>query len=193
VRRKAIFAAFATRSSLWLGNDHLLSVDSTGYTEEYKRFYFRDIQVVTIRKTKRRVVWNWVLGTAIVLCLPGLATVLFSDARSEMGAFVMWGIFASLFAVPLLINNILGPTCACQLRTAVQIEELPSLCRVRRARKVLNRIRPLIAAVQGQLAPEEIPARMRELVESPATPGGAPAEPARYVVDDPNAPPRMVP
>jgi len=31
---------FGGSTSLWLGKDHLLSIDSTGYTESYKRFYF---------------------------------------------------------------------------------------------------------------------------------------------------------
>src|SRR4051794_11160105 len=37
--------------SLWLGPDHLLCIDSSGYTENYKRFYFRDIQALFIRET----------------------------------------------------------------------------------------------------------------------------------------------
>jgi hypothetical protein len=50
------------------------------------------------------------------------------------------------------------------LRTAVQIEELPSLNRIRRTRRVLDRVRPLIVAAQGPLAPEEISGRMSEMV-----------------------------
>jgi hypothetical protein len=189
----AIFSAVATRSSLWLGKDHLLSVDSTGYTEEYKRFYFRDIQAVVIAWSGRRAAWNLALALLTTISLALLANALFSIPRQSPGAIVAWTIVVLVFAVPLAINNLLGTTCVCYLRTAVQTEMLPSLCRVGQARKVLNRIRPLIAAAQGQLAPEEIPARMRDLVESPATPGGAPAEPARYVVDDPDTPPRIAP
>jgi hypothetical protein len=65
-----------------------------------------------------------------------------------------------IFGVPLLINNLLGSTCACTLRTAVQIEDLPSLCRLPKTRRILNLLRPLIVQAQGQLAPEEIPARL---------------------------------
>jgi hypothetical protein len=62
------------------------------------------------------------------------------------------------------------------LRTAVQIEELPSMSRIERARKVIARVRPLIAEAQGTLVPEEIPARMRELAEwPPSGPATAPA------------------
>ena len=91
-----------------------------------------------------------------------------------------------------LINLALGPTSACQIRTAVQVEDLPSLNRLRRARKVLNRVRPLVVAVQGEITSEEISLRLQEI--SPLGTGATPAaaEPARTVVEDPNAPPRIV-
>jgi len=37
-------AALASYHRLWLGPDHLLAVRSVGFSEEYKRFYFSDIQ-----------------------------------------------------------------------------------------------------------------------------------------------------
>ncbi len=189
--RSGFAIASVSRSSLWLGKDHLLCIDSSGYTETYKRFYFRDIQAFTTVATNRRTVWNGVLLVPIVLCLVGLATNLFSLPRGEPAAIITWAIFAAIFAVPLLINNILGPACACYLRTAVQIEELPSLSRVRRARKVLDRVRPFIIAVQGGLPPEEIPSRVRSaagsFADSAPAPGGAALQPP--AADNPDAPP----
>lgn len=192
MRRKGFITAFATRSSLWLGKDHLLAVDSTGYTEEYKRFYFRDIQAITLVASQRRIIWNWVLGVFTVICVAGWSYGLLSRSSEEVGALIAGTIVTLIFAVPLFINNFLGRTCTCHLRTAVQTEELPSLSRVRRAHAVFNRIRPLIAAAQGQLAPEEIPGRMRELIGSPATATVADTRASSPVVDDADAPPRMV-
>jgi hypothetical protein len=161
---------FISRSSLWLGKDHLLCVDSSGYTETYKRFYFRDIQAVILMASKRRAIWNWVLGplTAIllVLLLGSLPYTGSTGPNSNLGEIVFFAFLGFVFAVPLLINNLLGPSCVCHLRTAVQTEELSSLNRLRRARKLLNRIRPLIAAAQGELSPGEIPARLRAAVGS---------------------------
>jgi len=165
--RSAFAVAFVSRTSLWLGKDHLLCVDSSGYTETYKRFYFRDIQVITLVTTKRRTVWNGVLVVPIVICLAGLANSLFSLPREAGAVIVTWAIFSAVFIAPLLLNNLMGPTCTGYLRTAVQIEELPSLNRLRRARKVLERIRPFIIAVQGGFPPEEISARMRAAATSP--------------------------
>jgi hypothetical protein len=163
--RSAFAVASMSRSSLWLGEDHLLGVDSTGYTETYKRFYFRDIQAVTIRATKRRVVWNWILGILAGFCLARCNFGSLLKSQPDVQTIVFLSIAVLVFGIPLLLNNIFGRTCACQLRTAVQIEDLPSLSRVRQARKVLGKIRPLIIAAQGQLSPEEIAARIQETVQ----------------------------
>lgn len=179
----------AGRSSLWLGADHLLCVDSTGHTEIYKRFYFRDIQTIVARQTQRRLWWNVTLGALLALPLllllvgsPGLDPARWD--RGDIALGIVMGAFALLLAMLIVVNTLRGPGCVCYLRTAVQTEELPSLCRLGRLRRVLDRIRPLIAAAQGELAAAEIPARMREL-------SGASTQ--TLVVDDPNAPPRILP
>jgi hypothetical protein len=169
-RARSNFAvAFTSRSSLWLGEDHLLYADSNGYTETYKRFYFRDIQAITIRQTKRRLVWNWILGVLIAFCLASCNFNSLFKSQPDVKTITFLSIAVFVFGIPLLFNNIFGRTCACQLRTAVQIEDLPSLCRVRQTRKVLEKIQPLIIAAQGQLSPEEISARLKETIQ-PSSP-----------------------
>jgi hypothetical protein len=200
LRRRGLLTVASTRSSLWLGKDHLLNIDSNRFTEEYKRFYFRDIQAITIRKTKRREIWNF----ALLMLLIGWIAMVINELSSAGPAIdpAMGTLLGALFlilAVPLLANNVLGPSCAVYLQTAVQIEELPSLSRMRRARKVLDRIRPLIVAAQGQLTPEEVSIRIRGMIQpqegtaeaSPAP--GSPVVPrpldiSAYPVDNPGAP-----
>jgi hypothetical protein len=177
LRRAGFFTAVATRSSLWLGKDHLLGIDSNGYGEDYKRFYFRDIQVITTRKTDGQRVRAGVYGFLAGACALGAWVI------NDIAGITTMGVIGLPCAVLFVFNLALGPMSVCHLRTAVQVEELPSLNRIRRARKVLDHLRPLIAAAQGQLAPEEIPARMQELASQQS---------ARYVADDPNAPPRII-
>jgi hypothetical protein len=125
----------------------LLSIDSASYSEEYKRFYFRDIQAFFVCPTTRRAIWNGILGSLLIMHL-----LVFG----WMGASVtILTIIAVLLAIPLVINNVLGPACRVYLRTAVQVEELPSLGRIERAHRVLNRIRPLIASAQGPLSSDQ--------------------------------------
>lgn len=154
-----------SRSNLWLGSDHLLCVESEGFNESYRRFYFRDIQAITLRKTPRALIIGLVTGV-----LTAFFGVLAFSVNDEAGRWVL-GILATVCGIPFLLNLLSGPTCQCELRTAVQTEKVPSMSRVRRAQRVLKRIRPLIVEAQGQLPAEEIAARFRDHV---ATPGSEP-------------------
>jgi hypothetical protein len=150
-----------SRVSLWLGGDHLLHVERNGFTETYKRFYFRDIQAITVQETNRRSVWNGILAVPLAVCLIGI--IITSMPTANWGGMIAWSIFTILFLLPFVINNLRGTACACQLRTAVQTEKLGSLSRIRQTQKVLEKIRPLIIAAQGQINAEEVSARMREV------------------------------
>lgn len=161
-RRRGGFLAFtSTRAGLWTGKDHLLSVFSTGYTEEYKRFYYRDIQAIVTRKTKRGATWNFV--SALFLSLFALLAI---TRTTPAVAMVFW-VPAGVFLFVLARNLLLGPTCICHVQTAVSREELPSLGRERHARKAIALLKPLIEAAQGALTPEEIGARSAELAQQP--------------------------
>jgi len=136
-------------ASLYESSDHLLQAASTGYTETYKRFYFRDIQAIIIRKT------NWSLFWSLIWFLPAL--VLASLALANRGAMepAFW-VGTGLLLLGVVINQALGPTCICHVQTAVQTEKLPSLKRIRTARRILNRIKPHIEAAQGPVNPERL-------------------------------------
>jgi hypothetical protein len=151
---------------LWLGEDHLLSIDSASYSEEYKRFYFRDIQAFFICPTGRMAIWNGILTALLVM------HVLVLGWLGVSVTVVL--VVAGVLAVPLVLNNLSGPACKVYLRTAVQLEELPSLNRIRRAQRVLAIVRPLITAVQGPLSRDEAAQRLRDDAEpqlSPAAQG----------------------
>jgi hypothetical protein len=185
--RSAFNVAFVSRSSLWLAPDHLLLVDSNGYTETYKRFYFRDIQALTLALTKRRLVWNCILGAAIGLCLLGWGIDWFTNPPVTSASIIIGSVVTAIFVVPLLLNTLFGPTCKCCLKTAVQTEELPPLKRLRRARKVMARLRLLIAQAQSQRGTEQIPVAGQEQPGSAGvSPAGAVSSPG---LEDFNAPP----
>jgi len=176
------------RVQLWQGAEHLLLVEWDGSREYYKRFDYGDIQAVMVQKTGEGRLINAVLGVVTGIFL-GLA-IPASDIALRISLLVL----AGLFGLILLANALAGATCKCWIRTAVQLDDLPSLSRLPRTRKVLERIRPLIVAAQGQLAPNEVPARMQEWIATQAaTPAAASPGNARFVADDPNAPPRILP
>ncbi len=143
LRRGGFMVVVATHSRLWLGSDHLLLVDSNGYQETYKRFAFRDIQAITLTRTRRRAILNAVFAT------PAVIFALLAAFNSSPAAQITFGSLALLFAILVLINSLRGPTCRCDLTTAVQTDELASLRRLSRANKVLARLRPLVLSAQN--------------------------------------------
>jgi hypothetical protein len=166
-RRRQIFglvSALGTR--LYLEDDHLLYVANERFTESYKRFYFRDIQALVFCRTNAGLIFNFVLGG-----LAGGCAVL--DLLANWGAvgLAILGPLAFFFLLLLLVNVLKGPTCRCQLKTAVHTEELPSLNRVRAARKAFALLRPEIAAAQGQLTAMEAQAAAQQRTLNPATRG----------------------
>ncbi len=152
----SFFSVTRTRCTLWLGKDHLLQVElQGGYSEAYKRFYFRDIQTIIVAASKRRAGWNLVLGLPTAVCIAGWGYDLLSHSEIGVVGIVTGTILTSIFAILFLINNLPGPTCTCHLKTAVHLEELPSLCRLRAARKVIARLKPFIEQAQGIISRTE--------------------------------------
>lgn len=136
---------------LWLGPDHILSVESTGYLESYKRFYFAEIQAFIIRKTKLGLIVNVVLGILTVLFAAGAIA-----SSSEIGLVIMFVILLTICISALVVNALLGPTCTCHIKTAIQTERLFSVRRLRTVQKVVDKLRPLIEAQQGLITRDEI-------------------------------------
>ena len=130
-------------ATLWEGDDHLLFVQSHTVAEAYRRFFYRDIQAIVVCATKTGLFTSIALGVFA-------GAFGFWAAFSEAAVAITLGVVAGVFLLLALINVILGPTCRCTLRTAVQTQELPSLNRLRTARRALNRIQAKVATAQQQ-------------------------------------------
>jgi len=167
LRRVGFITLAASRTRLYLGADHLLSVDSIFGSETYKRFYFRDIQAFTVRRTPWGLVTVLIFGGLLGLSALGLL----SADPITFGFGSVFTVLFSLFFLGFLLQQLVrGGTCRTSVQTAVQTEELPSLNRVRTCRKVLARLQPLILAAQ--------PAPASSAPASEAVPTPSPADPA---------------
>ena len=165
-------SGFLSYGRLWLGPDHLLFVRTAFFAEEYKRFYFRDIQAIVTRRTELREILN--AGFAFVAIVFGVMSI-FTDSGWQAFLLVM----TAGFFVALIVNWLRGPTCVCHVRTAVQSEELSPLKRFRMARKVIERLRPDIEKAQGPLAPELLRPKPPVMVgPDPSRIAAQPASPA---------------
>lgn len=141
---------------LWQGPDHLLLVEANGFSENYKRFFFADIQALSVRRSMTGRIWNGIWSGLFLMF--ALIALQFSDAA----AVVLW-VIAGIFILCLVGNFALGPTCVCHVRTAVQTEKLTSIKRLKPAEKVFEKIHALVTVAQGTLTPEETASRLYAL------------------------------
>ena len=134
---------FIFSSSLWTGADHLLLVKSARFQEQYKRFYFRDIQGIVITQVPRFVISTPMLAVALALLIGVLIVRFRLPALTDW----LWLLLAVLAAGWVYISA--AQSCTCRLYTAVSREDLPSLYRMWTARKALAELERKIAEVQG--------------------------------------------
>lgn len=140
---------FLFGSSVWLGSDHLLLVKSERFREEYRRFYFRDIQAVVTAKAPRfhistrsaLIAWLWLVATGVL-------------AGAEAGAgrsllWISWVLAAGLVFVWAYLSVFCS--CRCRILTAVSSEELRSVYRSWTARRFMEKVEPLLTQVQGAI------------------------------------------
>ncbi len=135
--------------TLWEGSDHLLQMLSRVGVEEYKRFYYSDIQAVVTRKTISGAIQNIVLACLVLIfALPAL--------NFDGGWSLFYTLVAAGMLILLLVNFYRGPTCETRLMTAVQTEKLHSLHRLKNANKVMDLLRGRIHRSQGALKREAL-------------------------------------
>jgi len=134
------------RASYWLGNDHLLLVNVEQFSENYRRFYHRDVLAVIIRRTRR---WELelALGAALFLLLavPALA---FGANPATSPAGWTFGVLALLVLLGVVIHGWRGPTCQVDIQTRVQRRSLPSVGRVKMANRLMAVLHPKILEAQ---------------------------------------------
>jgi hypothetical protein len=136
------FALLSTQQ-LWQASDHLLWVESAMFQVRYKRFYYQDIQALVLHRSNRHQVWSFVWGAFALLF--GII------ALSVSGTPYVSATWAMVFLICLVVNLSMGPACQVQLQTAVQVQQLKCLRRIRSATKAMNRIHALVEDAQGLL------------------------------------------
>jgi hypothetical protein len=128
----------------YLSDDCLLSAKRMMYTIEYRRFYLRDLESITVwpsRMWKLRVI----IPTAILLTTGGLVWALSDNTPVEI---TIAATFGALGLCWLARELALGPMAHARIRTMGATVELPLVRRTRRARKVLARIDEAVCATR---------------------------------------------
>lgn len=141
-----ILSVFGASYRLFKSDDHLLYIFHNMAVEEYRRFFYSDIQSIQFTPSRRFLINNIII--AMILLISGTLFILLDDLwpvfMKPYVAMVMIGLPLGL----LLGNIFMGRTCRTFLTTQVQTIELPSLNRIKNTRKVIQTLEPLIRSAQ---------------------------------------------
>jgi hypothetical protein len=141
--------------SLWYGPDHILSVESKWVSENYKRFYYQDIQAIVIRKIDYWKIINIILGSIFGIFF---LLMLLQDGPWAIFFGILWGLSFPVFFLYL----IWGANCETHIKTAVQIEKLPALYRLRSTARAMSLLLQRIEYAQGTLTGEDLSKSRKE-------------------------------
>ena len=117
-------------------------VKSLRFREEYKRYYFRDIQAIVVANGPR---FHLSTRSAIIGYLWLIAFIL--SFRFPHGAFITGGLGIALVITWVYISA--ACSCTCRIYTAVSRDTLPSIYRTWVAERFLRAVEPRITAAQG--------------------------------------------
>ncbi|MDP8981032.1 MAG: hypothetical protein M3O35_10620 [Acidobacteriota bacterium] len=153
------------KSKLWLGPDHVLHVRRSLFSEEYRRYYFRDIQAIVMVEKDSLALYLYALA-GLLAVWAGVLLYTRHWVAAAMGGIVTG-------SVALLGWNY--PDCICALRTAVSNEVLRPLGRLRYARRSIALLRAAVEEAQGAWSadaqlPQAGGAAREEMAMAPAIP-----------------------
>lgn len=124
-------------------SDHLIAVSNTWGSETNKRYAFTDIQALVLHRTGAWLVGNCILGaiTAFLL-LPALGS-------SDEDIQITFGVIFGIFLIPFVLHLAAGPTVKLYIQTATSHDQLGGIQRLRKARRVIEYLAPLIEQAQN--------------------------------------------
>jgi len=145
------------RHSLWVQSDHLLRVRSNPFSEQYRRYYFADIQALVLTELPGTAAFYWYAAAISLAFLGGLLVY---------SVHPVWGIFFGLVALIAFYAGWRVPNCSCYLKTSVSTDKLPAIRHLRAARKAIASLIVETEKVQGTLS--------RETLDAHHAPGSTP-------------------
>ena len=151
-------------NALYIAEDHLLFCENMGYTESYKRFYFKEIQALIQTRSSEYVAKS--IGFTLWLIINGY----FLITANEMALRIGLGIAAGIGLFLLIHNLVLGGSCKTHIITGAGITHLKLLSRKRYAAKLRAQLDPLIAEAQKDIPIDLTPGANEGESLRPATP-----------------------
>jgi hypothetical protein len=161
-KTSAKWQGMLTGASLWLAEDHILSVRNMRFSEEYKRYYYHEMQALQLRPAPRFWCPSWL---AVLLIVLAVCALIFSFSLRGVG--IVCG--ACLVALAgYAAYRSLRSCCVCHVVTAVSTDAIPALKTIKSSRKVISLIARRAALAQGELTENWLTLLDEELSNAPA-------------------------
>lgn len=144
-----------SRGSLWLADDHILQITSSGVQERYQRFYLRDIRAIMIGEAWTGMVCAGIFGIPAFLLGLGVIASLASQRGFTNTVFVFTLLAICLCGMIFFLWR--GRTAKVYVVTELQTTLLRSVARKWQARKFIDQLAPLINAAQTDLVRAQPP------------------------------------
>lgn len=132
------------RKRLYQGSDHLLLIQSTGYAEDYRRVFYRDIRYVLARENFRYFWFNVIFG----LLTLGFLALYFTELPQP--AIIVWSV---IFGICLIVNLAKGSSCDCYVITNVQTLVVPTPQRMKKVPVLIEFLKTKAPSLESETAP----------------------------------------
>ncbi len=148
------FGLFTSAKQIWKAEDHfLISHQRSPFLEEYRRYYFKDIQYITVCKTKAGYIMYSVISLLLLLSLGGI--VFFYIEKMEEGVIVFEIISAALFIILLFIIIFCGSSSKTVIKTIAGDDKEAFRGFYRKTLKVVKLMKEQITEAQGAMPVKE--------------------------------------
>jgi len=133
------------RRRLYQGSDHLLLIQGTGYAEDYRRVFYRDIHYVLARENFRYFWFNVIFG----LFALGFLALYFT----EFPEYIVLIIASVVFGICLIVNLAKGSSCDCYVVTNVQMLVMPTPQRLKKVPVLIEFLKTKVPSLESETAP----------------------------------------
>ena len=151
------FGFLTEKQRIFQMKDHLLIASSNMITENYRRIFFNDLQMIQVYKTKRGVVYNIISG-----CLLFFFIFCFNLSWKIFPLQVFCGVSGLAVLIILIVNSIMGPTSKCFVKTKNSSEYLKLTGRLKTTEALLRKIHDPMVDVHGDFSQDELLQRLKD-------------------------------
>lgn len=158
---------FIGNREFWmLGDDHFLIIKNNGYTENYRRFFYNDIQWIKTSAVKFPIIITVILALFFFLLLAAtIACYMGKESFAARG----FEVITCIWFLIAVVHYLTGRPGTITIKTFSGKETL-TVFRFRKALKIVAKLKDRVLTAQGMIPEKELVDKLAER-EASGTPG----------------------